>query len=183
MKNLLLIILFFLSTTLFAQTDKGDLLVGGNVGFQTGKESNLFNLSPNFGGFVSNNFALGGRLSLMSSKQGDVRTSSFGIGPFARYYIGKAETKPFIVTEFNFLSSTIKATNNVEIKNNGIGWLLGLGFAAFINETVAVEGVSGYNYAKFKDSEGDGGFALRLGFQVYLNRRSVSNLRSNVMGN
>ncbi len=183
MKYLILSIFSLSSLSLFAQTDKGDFLVGGNVGFQTGKESNMFNLSPNFGGFIANNFAIGGRLSLLSSKQGDVRTSSFGIGPFARYYIGKAETKPFIVTEFNFLSSKIKADNNIEITNNGIGWLFGLGFAAFINETVAVEGVSGYNYAKFKDSEGDGGFALRLGFQVYLNSRSVSNLRSNVMGN
>jgi hypothetical protein len=183
MKNLLISLFIFSSIPVIAQTEKGDILIGGNLGFQTGTESNLFNISPNVGVFVANNFALGGGLSLMSSKQGDVRSRSFGIGPFARYYIGKAQTKPFIVTEFNFLSLRIKADNNVEIKNNGIGWLLGLGFASFINENVAVEGISGYNYAKFNDSEGGGGFALRLGFQVYLTRRSVSDLRTNVLGN
>lgn len=176
-------LLLLAAATLHAQTEKGDVLVGGNLGFQTGENASQFNLSPNVGVFVANNFAVGAALNINSSKQGILRTSTFGLGPFARYYFGQTMTKPFLVTEFNFLSSSIKTGENARISNNGFGWLLGLGFAAFVNESVAVEAVSGYNFNKFKDVEGSGGFALRLGFQVYLGRGSTSALRTNVLGN
>lgn len=170
------------SAALYAQTEKGDVLVGGNLGFQTGENSNQFNLSPNIGFFVAKNFALGAALNFNSSKQGNISSSTFGLGPFARYYFGQTMTKPFLVTEVDFLSTTIK-TGESKLSNNGFGWLLGLGFAAFINESVAVEAVSGYNYNKFKNVDGSGGFALRLGFQVYLGKGSASALRTNVLGN
>jgi hypothetical protein len=57
-----------------------------------------------------------------------------------------------------------------------------MGFAAFINETVAVEGISGYRYSKFSDVDGVSGFALRFGFQIYLNNNSMKDLKKNVIG-
>jgi hypothetical protein len=182
MKQLLYSFCLLLSLNVLAQTDKGDLLLGGSLGFQTGEGSNSFNFDPNVGFFVGDNFAIGGKLSFQSSKLGALNTSTFGLGPFARYYFGSTSTKPFAVTEFDFLSTSFK-TNGQKTTSSGFGWLIGLGFAAFINESIAVEGVSGYNYAKFKDADGSGGFALRFGFQVYLNRKSVSALKTNVLGN
>jgi len=182
MKKLFYSIFMLLSLQSMAQTDKGDVLIGGSLGFQTGEGSNSFNFDPNVGFFVGDNFALGGALGFSSSKLGELNTTTFGIGPFARYYFGTTSTKPFVVTEVDFLSTSFK-TNGIKTNSSGFGWLLGLGFAAFINETIAVEGVSGYNYSKFKNTDGSGGFALRLGFQVYLNKKSVSALKTNVLGN
>jgi hypothetical protein len=170
-----------LSLKSIAQTDKGDLLIGGSLGFQTGEGSNSFNLDPNVGFFIGDNFAVGGKLTFQSSKLGSLNTSTFGLGPFARYYFGSASTKPFAVSELDFLSTSFKSDGR-KTNSNGIGWLIGLGFATFINESVAVEGVSGYNYSKFKNTKGSGGFALRFGFQVYLNRKSVSAIKTNTLG-
>lgn len=182
MKKLLISFCVLLSMQSMAQTDKGDILIGGSLGFQTGEGSNSFNFDPNIGFFVGDNFALGGKIGFSSSKLGELKTTTFGIGPFARYYFGSTSTKPFLITEVDFLSTSFK-TDGVKTNSSGIGWLLGLGFAAFINESIAVEGVSGYNYSKFKNTNSSGGFALRLGFQVYLNNKSVSMLKTNVLGN
>jgi hypothetical protein len=181
MKIQVTIIFLFVSLFTFSQTEKGNWLVGGNVGFQTGENTNQFIFNPNVGAFVSNNLAFGGNLNFNSSKFGDVKSTAFGIGPFIRYYIGKAKTKPFLVSELNFLTNSVE-DDNFKVNNSGVGWLLGLGFAAFINDNVAIEGVSGYNYAKYKDADGSGGFALRFGFQVYLNKNGVNSLKTNITG-
>ncbi|HSK13396.1 MAG TPA: hypothetical protein VK907_09285, partial [Phnomibacter sp.] len=171
MKTILTIPFLLLVMIAGAQTDQGDKLIGGTAGFQTGKNTNQVTIAPTFGIFAADNLAIGGALNFNSSKFGDVRSTTFGLGPFVRYYIGKADTKPFLVSEFDILSTSSK-TGSTKISSNGFGFLLGLGFAAFINESVAVEGISGYNYSKFKDVDGSSGFALRFGFQVYLNRHS-----------
>jgi outer membrane protein len=181
MKYLLLFPILLLTINLNAQTEKGSVLVGGNLALNTGEGASEFTFSPDFGVFVANNFAVGGFLNFSDRKLGDTKLTDFGIGPFARYYFGNTSTKPFVVTEFNYLTTTSKFE---EQKNttNGIGFLLGMGFAAFINEVVAVEGISGYKYSKYKDADGSNGFSLRFGFQIYLNNKSMKDLKKNVIG-
>lgn len=181
MKKLFVAFGLLLALASHAQTEKGSFLVGGGLGLQTGENSSQFSLNPNFGYFFADNFAAGASLGFDFRKSGNVKQTEVGIGPFARYYFGKTTTKPFVVTELDFLNSTTK-TGSVNIKSTGFGFLFGLGFAAFINENIAVEGVSGYNYNKFKDFDGSGGFSLRLGFQLYFNNKSVKDLKTNVLG-
>lgn len=181
MKKLLSIVALFIALQATSQTEKGAFLVGGGLSLNTGQNTSQFSLAPNFGYFFADNFAAGANFNLSFSKAGNVKQNEIGLGPFARYYFGKTSTKPFAVTEFNFLNSKT-TSGNTEFKNNGWGFLFGLGFAAFINETVAIEGISGYNYNKFKDADGSGGFSLRFGFQIYLNNRSVDDLKTNVLG-
>lgn len=181
MKKLLLLSVLFISATVIAQTEKGTLMVGGSLGLKTGKGASEFLFNPNVGFFAANNFALGGFVNFATAKKGEVSTTDFGIGPFARYYIGNTNTKPFIVSEFNYLTSTIKSGDQ-KINSNGIGFLFGLGFAAFVNQTVAIEGITGYNYNKYDNTDGISGFAMRFGFQLYFNRRSMSDLKTNVLG-
>jgi hypothetical protein len=164
-----------------AQTEKGSTMVGGSLVLQTGKNASNFTLNPSVGVFAANNFALGADLNLSFSKAGESKVNTVGIGPFARYYFGKTETKPFAVTSFNWVNTKNEA-GGVEIKSNGYSFLLGMGFAAFINETVAVEGISGYNYSKFKDVDGSSGFTLRFGFQIYFSKHNASDLKKNVLG-
>jgi hypothetical protein len=181
MKYFLWAISIFFSTYSFAQIEKGTVMTGGNFSLQTGEGASEFVLTPNVGFFVGKNFALGGFVNFSDRKIGNTKVTEFGIGPFARYYFGTTNTKPFVVTEFDYLTST---TKNGDLKNteNGFGFLLGMGFAAFINETVAVEGISGYRYSNFQNVDGVSGFALRFGFQIYLNNNSMRDLKRNVIG-
>jgi len=183
MRTSLFVLMLLVSSSSFAQTEKGSVLVGGGFAMRTGEGSSQFLFNPTVGYFFGNNFALGATLAFNSEKLGELKSTEFGIGPFARYYFGTANTKPFVVSEFDFVSSNTKqsSTSN-EIKSNGTRFLIGLGFAAFVNETVAIEGISGYTYSKFKDVDGSGGFTLRLGFGLYFNRRSAKDLKTNVMG-
>lgn len=182
MKKLLVVLLSMATVQAMAQTEKGGFTVGGGLALQTGENTSQVMFNPNFGFFVADNFLLGGFLSGNFEKLGDTKFNEFGIGPYARYYIGKAQTKPFVVTEFDFLSRTVKQEGIEDIKTNGTRFLFGLGFAAFINENIAVEGITGYNYSKFKNEDGSSGFTLRLGFGLYFNKRHIKDLKSSVTG-
>ncbi len=182
MKKTLLAACLVISSITYAQTEKNAWLVGGGLSLRTGQNSSQFTFNPTAGMFVINNFALGGTLNFDFSKFGNTKSNGFGIGPFARYYFGTASTRPFVVTEYNYETiNTKNSSSNSEIKTSGGNFLFGLGFAAFVNQNIAIEGVSGYSYSKFKDSEGSSGFNLRLGFGLYFNRKSVTDLKSNVL--
>lgn len=186
MNKLFVILLALVSFPALSQTEKGATIVGGSLSLQTTKNNSNFSFNPNIGFFPANNFALGAGINLNFSKQGDVKNNVFGIGPYARYYFGKTQTKPFFTVEGSYLNSKYETTmDNGEVKelnSSGFGFLLGLGFAAFVNDVVAVEGLSGYNYSDFKNSSGNGGFTMRLGFQLYFSRKSYSDLKTNVLG-
>ena len=182
MKNFLLLVSMAAVVHGMAQTGKGSTLLGGSLSLQTTKANSQFSLNPNVGYFIFDNFAAGAGLNMSFSKVGDEKRNSFGLGPFARYYFGKTTTKPFVVTEFNynFISTTLP--NTPKTKVNGFSYLLGLGFAAFLNDLVAVEGIAGYNYSDYKNNSGASGFNLRLGFQIYFGKDTYKELKSNVTG-
>lgn len=180
--RILLLLIFILTTAVVsAQTEKGTILAGGQLAFTTNKNASSFRLNPNVGFFVGNNLAVGGGVRFDFSKAGTVSANEFGIGPFMRYYFGKAETKPFLVVSADYLTNSVK-TDIAKISNSGFGFLTGLGFAAFLNRNVAVEGIAGYNYAKYTNADGNGGFSLSLGFQLYFNRDVVRDLKRTVTG-
>ena len=169
------------SASAFSQTEKGAVLVGGALSFQTTSNNSSFVLNPNIGFFPFNNFALGVTTNFNYAKQGNIKSNQIGVGPFLRYYVGKTQTKPFITTEVGYLHNKIE-TSLGESSTNGFGFLIGLGFAAFINETVAIEGLTGYNYSDFSDASSASGFTMRFGFQLYFNRKNYDALKTNVIG-
>lgn len=181
MRIRLLLSFILISALANAQTDKGTIMAGGQLALKTNKNASVFILNPNFGYFVGDNLAVGGNLRFDFSKAGTVSANEFGIGPFMRFYFGKAETKPFLVVSADYLTNSIK-TSTTKISNSGFGFLTGLGFAAFLNRNVAVEGIAGYNYAKYTNADGNGGFSLSLGFQLYFNRDVVRDLKRTVTG-
>lgn len=179
MRKLLLVLLTIVTLNAYAQTDKGTIMAGGQISFSTTKNASNFKLNPNFGYFVGDNLALGGNLNFDFAKQGTVSANEFGIGPFVRYYFGKSDAKPFVVFNGDYLTQTIK-TSTDKISTSGYGFLLGLGFAAFLNRNVAVEGIAGYNYKDYTNVEGAGGFSLSLGFQLYFGRDVVKDLKRTI---
>ncbi|HYE53619.1 MAG TPA: outer membrane beta-barrel protein [Chitinophagaceae bacterium] len=153
-----------------AQTEKGNWMVGGNFELNTVSNNTTISLNPTAGVFVINNLALGGTVDLSYSKLGENRSTTFGIGPLARYYFGKSNFRPYLHGDLNFVSQKFKFPTGTNTEN-GIGYFLAGGIAAFLNRNVAVEALAGYQHTKLRNIEGDGGFALRIGFQVYLSPR------------
>ena len=187
MKAIAISLLLLVCSEAFSQTEKGSTMIGGALNLQTTKNNSNFSLTPNIGFLAARNFAIGGALNLNFSKQGDVQNNLVGVGPFLRYYFGKTQTKPFLITEGSYLNVSSESTDPVtniktKTKTDGVGFLIGLGFAAFVNDVVAVEGLTGYNYSDFKNSSGSGGFTMRLGFQLYFNKKSYTDLKTNVLG-
>lgn len=151
---------FFTSVTAFvfvtvlahAQTSSGNMMIGGSVGFSSVareggsvNDASSFTFSPSFGYFISDNLAIGTSLTVSSSRTGtgSAKTvnSSFGLGPFARYYkfTGNENFAIFGQAGLSFASGkTDPAFGNVT-KNNSITFSLFPGAAYFFNEHWAME--------------------------------------------
>lgn len=155
----------------WAQTDNGDWLVGGNFALNTTANTTI-STSPMAGYFFLNHFALGGSMKLGYEKTGDNKTTILGFGPFARYYFGNGNLKPFLTTEYLFTSNKFQNPNFRSTVNGG-DFLIGPGLAAFVNENVAIETVLGYVNSKVSKQPSDGGLAVRIGFQIYLSPRGI----------
>ncbi len=175
-KNLLLLSLLLGSFSTFAQTDHGDYLVGGNLGFRTNSNNSSFTLTPNVGYFFAKNFAACASVTLDFQKKGNVKTTDIGLGPFARYYLGQSNFRPFLHGGLGFASSTYKE-NSYKTTATGFYTTLGLGYAAFISPSVAFEGLASYNYTQYKNASSANGFGLNFGFQVYIDRNKMTTLR------
>jgi hypothetical protein len=174
-------IFLFLTLTLVlsaakAQTTKGDWMVGGYFRINTSDNNTQIGLTPSAGAFVIDNLALGGNLGFNYSKTGDESNTSFGIGPFARYYFTKANVRPLFHTNLNFLTNKTKFSG-ISNKNTGINYFLGGGAAIFISEHVSIDALMGYDHIKLKGFDGSGGFAFNVGFQVYLHKSQVDRVR------
>ncbi|HEY6506051.1 MAG TPA: outer membrane beta-barrel protein [Chitinophagaceae bacterium] len=175
-KITLAILLSCIITTLNAQTEKGDWLIGGRIDINTGENSTHIGFSPNAGYFVTKNVAVGGNLTIDYSETGSIKYTDFGIGPFARFYFTNAMVRPLIQVSVDYISSKAKGTG-FSSTNTGSKIFLGGGAAVFINPNVSIEGIMGYSHTKYTDFDGNGGFNLGIGFQVYLNKGQVNKLR------
>ena len=125
-------------------------------------------LNPNLGYFVANKFALGLNANFISSEG----TSILGLGPYARGYFATTERGSlFAQAGYNFLN-----ISQGKFSDSASGYGLGLGYAIFLNSSVAME-LSG-NYAKYNftiiNGELSGGddavLSFNVGFQIHLGR-------------
>lgn len=174
-----IIIYLLLCNQTNAQTSKGDWLIGGLLQLNTASNNTTIEFSPNAGYFLFNNFALGAKLVTSYVELGDLSVTSLGVGPFARYYFGKTNIKPFIAADCDFQNQKIK-TSVGSSTENAFNFFLGGGAAFFINENVAVETIIGYRHTKVDNEEGNGGLNLKVGFQIYINRHQVQSAKSSI---
>ena len=161
-----------------AQTESGNYLMGGNLQLNTSGHNTVIQLDPTVGYFFVDNFAGGLNLNLGYTKVGEspnaAQSSTLGLGPFIRYYVGSANVRPFLDVDGNFSSKKNKIGSDYSTTSTGITYFVGPGAAFFLNRNVALEGLVGYQHAAYKNQIGSGGFAFKLGFQVYLNRTEVN---------
>jgi hypothetical protein len=147
--------LAIMSAAANAQTEKGTVLLGGDVAFTSVESTSAFSLAPNVGFFVANNFAVGGQFSLYTSEG----YTSWGVGPFARYYFSKNQNgKPFVGA-----SLLIGGDDNTDTQ---VGFGAKAGYALFLNKSIALEFGLTYNRLEGVDMIGIG-----AGFQIHFKKK------------
>lgn len=155
--TLLIAIMFMALFTANAQTEKGTILAGGSVGFDSytpkgGDAYSTINISPVGGLFLTDGFALGVGVNYLNVDGED----SYGVGPFARYYFGK--TNVFGQAGYTFMND----------KQSSVG--LKAGYAAFLNEHVALEPALTYTIDSHDGDNTGSGIGLSVGFQIHLSK-------------
>jgi hypothetical protein len=216
MKNQILTILFtLLIFSAQAQTEQGKFIVGGNAGFSFSKDkqkvgntatdrwkhTNIY-LTPNVGYFVIANFAIGAKLDLSSNtsrlndglnlaggRKADSKnnTTSFSLGPWARYYF-PVGTKAALFGDANvgigvsrYKYRTVNGSGNVvtitQPSSTATEFSIGPGYTYFITNNVGIEGLLQYKFYRSAYSD-DGtdvktvntnsGLYFNIGLQVYL---------------
>lgn len=199
-KNLLILTLFLggflLSTQLSAQTEKGNMILGGGLNFNftdsdfdTGSSTNdvststSININPSFGYFIADNFVVGASvgLSFLSSESdgGDITSSSNGIsfGPYVRYY---TDSGLFGLAGLGFGSTNIQQESpffDTDVTSSTFSWQVGVGYAIFLNESISIEPIISYNRTS-SDPDTDSGDSRNIngslnfgaGFNIYFKK-------------
>jgi hypothetical protein len=199
---LLSLALLFTAPAAVAQFNKGRWLADGSMSTTSRKNeyydgtnkspSSSYSVSfaPSVGYFFVDRLAGGLVLSVGTTKANDetfdplagqlvdvTRTSnSVSVGPFIRYYLPMAI---FFHGSASFGSLSAKsdaAFENQDQKATLFNWSLGVGYAWFLNDYVAVEPSVGYlnSNVEYKESESgwkSSALALSVGLAIYLGER------------
>ena len=160
----------FLSVSTFAQTEKGNFLLGGTVGFNA--QFNDFNdifyvaINPDFGYFLSDNLAAGASLNLGYTKIDNSSGTSFGFVPFGRYYFGNSANPVFFIqAQIGIVTSRIDNGFDSASSSGGV-FGGGPGMAFFLTDQIAIEGA--LELVRYGGDLSYSDLGLRFGLQAYL---------------
>ena len=85
--------------------------------------------------------------------------------------------RPILHCSFDFLTSKTKIIGLGSSTSTGINYFLGGGAAIFISVQVSIDSLMGYDHTKYENEDGSGGFAMTVGFQVYILKRQMDKVR------
>lgn len=161
--------------TATAQTQTGNLLVGGNISnfrldFQDESTTFQMNLTPKLAYFIKDNLAIGGygEIGLFKAKDADAIVN-YGIGALGRYYVSDNDMEIVKDSRFFFEANAGFAGNNGVANTNGIGLGIGPGWTYFITENIGLEALLKYNLiVGLGNSTTNNSLDLGIGFQIYL---------------
>lgn len=138
----------------FAQPVQGSVLIGGTAGFNSTSfdEDNFttVHLNPVLGFFITDQLAVGASATL-TFFGGDADGSTFGIGPFIRYYFNNSGDARF----FGQAGIEYTSTDPGEPFDSfsTFGFNVGAGVDWFLNPNVALEAVLAFGSAKEEDAD------------------------------
>lgn len=128
---------------------EGNIIVEGNIGFGSTNDKNTetktsgFNFNPKAGYFISDDLAIGLELGFGSNKAEVAGTevsksSSVGIGAFARYYFLDLGARFKTYGEFGvgYNTENFKTPGDYKINTLGVG--AGLGINYFVTDNIAI---------------------------------------------
>ncbi len=173
LKILIILLPLSIITSVHAQTNAGKVLLGGSSGFalgsgsskvksdgysESGPKTTTVSFTPFIGYFPVNNLSIGLQAELIYSKvkiEDEAESSNtFVMGPFARYYFGTTNIKPFVdaTVVFGSIKQKVESGGYSEelILNTTI--LAGdIGIAFFLNDVVSLDLMVGYSNATSKN--------------------------------
>lgn len=167
---------FFISRVGYSQISKGFWMFGGSGEFSSGKVVNndllyiptTLQLRPKAGYFFIDKFAAGLNLNFFfqrSSTGGPAsKSSSLGVGPFTRYYFLEKSKQVNILSELHGTFLTDLNSNS-----KGVEFGFSAGIAVFLNSSVAIEFLPGYQGLRDKFSTSNY-FTTKIGIQVHLEK-------------
>jgi outer membrane protein with beta-barrel domain len=180
------IVLFLLTACLTitisvkAQTTSGNMMLGGTLSFYSTSiqgasdyKNTGTSFSPSFGYFIADNIAVGGNISIGSATtdNGFSKTvqTSFGIGPFARYYkFTSSENFAFFAqAQILYSSGKTKVTPaGTDSKSSTISFSVAPGFAYFFTKhwafDLSISGLVIRSYDPNTDANGDKESTIQL---------------------
>ncbi|MBC5991548.1 hypothetical protein [Pontibacter cellulosilyticus] len=157
---------------------EGNWIVGANIadiGMNFKSDFFTLNINPRAGYFLSDNAAIGTEVQLGLDIYDGGETFRYGITPFIRYYFpeGAAPTHRWFGEAIAGIAGSSEEDSDGDSVFSGV---LGLraGYAHFVAQNVALEGILGYTRTSADISVGSGssGLNLALGLQVYLPART-----------
>lgn len=174
--------------TIQAQTQRGNVMVGGDIAdFDLSLDDGgnfSFRIDPKAAWFIRDNIAIGGFILFgLSTAEGAGTSISYGAGALARYYFGSATT---VVRSSRFFlegSAGIEGDNPAVGSNtNGLGLGIGPGWTYFITSNIGLEALLKYNgIIGFGSRPTSNNLNLGIGFQIYLPRTRVNEVRRDIM--
>ncbi len=99
--------------------------------------------------------------------------NQLGIGPFIRYYFLNINNRVNVFSDasaqYSFITS--KSTGSIENKFKSIDYSIFVGSVIFLNSSVGLEFLLGYNNSKALDIDSRGeALQLRVGLQIHLEK-------------
>ena len=191
-----------LSNSLLAQTEKGNFLIGAQSNMNFSSTDNElksdsgdqdlgsrreFEIAPEIGYFLNDGFALGTAFAFTSSKydndNSENKVNSFVIKPFARYYFGKSNVKPYLhvgaglgtmKSEFEQSSPYYGFYDGEDETEISLVEFRG-GVSVFLNKKISIDMGVGYSSTKYKDKNSDddvsnvvSGVGFKAGFSFFI---------------
>jgi hypothetical protein len=183
-KNILLMLLAasMFCSTVSAQIQRGNVMVGGNfanlnLGLDDAKVFSI-DITPKAAWFVVDNVALGGYVNLgIQTAKGSSTTTNYGIGALGRYYTG---TDVEVLRHGRLFAEANIGFGGINVSDggghtNGLEFGVGPGFAYFITPNIGLEtllkykGVTGFGNAGYQSN-----LNLSFGLQIYLPARGTA---------
>ncbi|MEQ9465854.1 MAG: hypothetical protein RLN88_00500 [Ekhidna sp.] len=170
-KSLLTVTLVAFFGVVHAQIEKGGWLIGpnSNLGFSStsfdgsGDNVTSFNIGGKAGYFLIDNLVAGVNVGFSSVKQGDSKSTSTQIGPFARYYVSGIF---FLGASFSAASSKLDSgIGEAKITYNVLAFEGG--YPIWIVDNIAIEPALNYTMSSGDDIIDRNTFGLNIGFTLY----------------
>ncbi|WMI66849.1 hypothetical protein RBH94_06710 [Aestuariibaculum sp. YM273] len=188
MKTLTLFFFFVFTCSLTsnAQITKGHWMVGGDANFNFSKTKNTssngfvatnkvanFRITPDIGYLLYDKFTIGLSpfLAFSNPEGANNNSTSYGIGPFVRYYFLKTDN---IINLFAHTGYFYAHTKNPSDNGNSSSFELKAGPVIYFNSSVGLELTLGYKKDNLNTSSGSKGefntLSFNIGFQIHLEK-------------
>lgn len=173
------VLAFLCASSCFSQITKNNWLMGGQLSFDHSKtktdqseiSSTVFQGKPNVGYFFVDKLAGGIAFDLIhsiSKLSSKTRVTTFGVGPFIRYYFLNTDNRINVVSDAR-IGFNVTSNNQNSLKNRYTSYSFSAGPSVFLNSSVAMELLIGYTGYQASTSSNNG-IRASIGFQIHLER-------------